>query len=327
MPRDDSQHHARAHRARLGVPSAALVAALLLAGCGLTGTGTPDPGTPSPTAATSSSTAEAASPSPEPTSPPTPTPTPRPTPSARATPAPTPTPRTTDEPAPSPSVKPSPAPSPRATASPSAEPTEEPDDGVLRAGDAGADVTALQQRLVDLGYWGTAVDGSFGNGTTQAVWAFQKAAGLARDGVVGPATQAALDRGVRPKAHSSSGHVVEIDLDRQLVLLVDDGAVRRILNASSGSGETFETQGATYRARTPRGTFAVYRQIDAMHESTLELGSMYRPKYFTGGIALHGSGSIPPYPASHGCVRVSNGAMDYVWDRWGAPVGTSVLVY
>jgi lipoprotein-anchoring transpeptidase ErfK/SrfK len=64
-----------------------------------------------------------------------------------------------------------------------------------------------------------------------------------------------------------------------------------------------------------------------MHESTLELGSMYRPKYFRGGWAVHGSGSIPPWPASHGCVRVSNAAMDWMWDTWGAPLGTAVHVY
>jgi lipoprotein-anchoring transpeptidase ErfK/SrfK len=54
---------------------------------------------------------------------------------------------------------------------------------------------------------------------------------------------------------------------------------------------------------------------------------MYRPKYFTGGIAVHGSPSIPPVPASHGCVRVSNSAIDWLWDSWGLPIGTTVMVY
>jgi len=26
--------------------------------------------------------------------------------------------------------------------------------------------------------------------------------------------------------------------------------------------------------------------------------------YFTGGYAIHGTPSVPPYPASHGCVRI-----------------------
>jgi len=64
-----------------------------------------------------------------------------------------------------------------------------------------------------------------------------------------------------------------------------------------------------------------------MYSSSLELGDMWRPKFFTGGIALHGSASVPAFPASHGCVRVSNGAMNWIWDTWGAPSGTPVVVY
>jgi lipoprotein-anchoring transpeptidase ErfK/SrfK len=71
----------------------------------------------------------------------------------------------------------------------------------------------------------------------------------------------------------------------------------------------------------------VYREVNAMHSSTLELGDMWRPKFFTGGIAVHGSSSVPAFPASHGCVRVSNSAMDWIWDTWGAPSGTPVVVY
>ena len=45
-----------------------------------------------------------------------------------------------------------------------------------------------------------------------------------------------------------------------------------------------------------------------------DLGQIYRPKYFVGGVAVHGSNSVPNYPASHGCVRVSVPAMDFIWD-------------
>ena len=200
-------------------------------------------------------------------------------------------------------------------------------DKMLEYGDSGERVLALQQRLQELGYFLQDADGSFGPATQQAVWALQKAAGQYRDGVVGPKTQAALDDGVRPRAHSSSGKAVEIDLDRQLLMTVEDGKVTRIINASSGNGETYEAKGRSYHATTPRGSYAVYMERNGMHESTLELGSMYRPKYFSGGYAVHGSGSIPPYPASHGCVRVSNAAMNWLWDSWGLPKGTPVILY
>ncbi|MCA5892701.1 L,D-transpeptidase family protein [Isoptericola sp. NEAU-Y5] len=200
-------------------------------------------------------------------------------------------------------------------------------DRMLEYGDSGKRVTALQERLQELGYFLQDADGSFGPATQQAVWALQKAAGQYRDGVVGPKTQDALDRGVRPSAKTSSGKAIEIDIDRQLLMAVEDGKVTRIINASSGNGESYEAKGRTYRASTPRGSYAVYMERNGMHESTLELGSMYRPKYFVGGYAVHGSGSIPPHPASHGCVRVSNAAMNWLWDTWGLPKGTPVILY
>ncbi|MGC1210903.1 MAG: L,D-transpeptidase [Micromonospora sp.] len=45
-------------------------------------------------------------------------------------------------------------------------------------------------------------------------------------------------------------------------------------------------------------------------------GEVSRPKYFEEqGIAIHGYTSVPPYPASHGCVRVTLPAMDWLWHR------------
>jgi lipoprotein-anchoring transpeptidase ErfK/SrfK len=56
------------------------------------------------------------------------------------------------------------------------------------------------------------------------------------------------------------------------------------------------------------------------------LGRLYRPVYFYGGYAVHGSGSIPAYPASHGCARVSNPAIDMIWRENLMPDGLRVLV-
>ncbi|GAA1715545.1 hypothetical protein GCM10009809_09650 [Isoptericola hypogeus] len=214
----------------------------------------------------------------------------------------------------------------QAAAEKAAQEAAEARDRMLEYGDTGDRVVALQERLQDLGYFLQDADGSFGPATQQAVWALQKAAGQYRDGVVGPKTQAALDDGVRPSAVSSSGKVVEIDIGRQLLLAVQDGVVQRTFNASSGNEVPYEAKGVTYPARTTKGTFSIYKGIDGMHTSTLELGDMYRPKYFNGGIAVHGSPSIPPYPASHGCVRLSNSAISWLWDSWGLPNGTTVIV-
>jgi lipoprotein-anchoring transpeptidase ErfK/SrfK len=183
----------------------------------------------------------------------------------------------------------------------------------------------LQQRLTALGYWNGKADGTFGGQTQQAVYALQKAAGLGRDGVVGPKTQKALDRGVRPKARSSSGRVVEISLKRQLLMLVDDGTVSQVFNTSTGSMEHYEQKGQTFLADTPSGRFRVSRQIDGWRHAPL--GLLWRPKYFNGGIAVHGANSVPPYPASHGCARLSISAMNYLWTSNKIPINTRVWVY
>jgi peptidoglycan hydrolase-like protein with peptidoglycan-binding domain len=195
----------------------------------------------------------------------------------------------------------------------------------ITPGEQGEHVARMQERLRQLGYQITSADGTYGGATWQAVVALKKVAGLGRDGVVGPATKKALDDGVVPVSRYG-GTGIEVDLGRQVLLVVENGKVIRTFNASSGNGEAYEALGARYVAHTPKGNYAVYRQVDGIRESSLDLGSLYRPKYFTGGIAVHGSPSIPAYPASHGCVRVSNTAMDWIW-AWGASVGTPVHVY
>ena len=199
-------------------------------------------------------------------------------------------------------------------------------DGKLEAGERGDEVGALQQRLTDLGYWLGTADGTYGQLTRQAVMAFQKAQGLSRDGIAGAATLAALDAASRPAPRLPSGSHLEIDLARQLLLVVEGGQTRYVLNTSTGNGEAYANPGGgTAVATTPAGTFSIYRQIDGLREAPL--GTLYRPKYFTGGIAIHGSGSIPAHPASHGCARLTNSAMDLLWSSGLANVGTPVHVY
>jgi peptidoglycan hydrolase-like protein with peptidoglycan-binding domain len=197
-------------------------------------------------------------------------------------------------------------------------------DGTLELGEGGGAVMALQQRLHDLGYWLGQPDGSYGQLTRQAVMAFQKYEGLSRDGVAGPATQERLAGASRPTARGGGG--LEIDLERQVLLVVDGGQVRWALNTSTGNGEAYNSpSGGTGVARTPTGQFTVEREIDGLREAPL--GTLYRPKYFHGGIAIHGSGSIPAQPASHGCARVTNSAMDMLWSSGAAAIGTPVWVY
>lgn len=197
---------------------------------------------------------------------------------------------------------------------------------VLRRGDRGAAVMAAQKRLTALGYWLGTPDGSFGRLTEQAVFALQGAAGLSRDGVLGPATRRALDSGVVPRASTRSGRAVEVVRGAGLVLFVDGGRVRTILHTSTGTDRYYtNSKGQRRLADTPAGTFRVSWAQDGWRDAAL--GRLYRPRYFhPDGIAVHGSTSIPAYPASHGCARVSTAAMDMIWSRGLMPIGSTVVV-
>ena len=55
-------------------------------------------------------------------------------------------------------------------------------------GDNGADVTELQKALLTAGFSPGVIDGDFGNGTFNAMTAYQQGQGLLADGVAGPRT-------------------------------------------------------------------------------------------------------------------------------------------
>jgi peptidoglycan hydrolase-like protein with peptidoglycan-binding domain len=220
------------------------------------------------------------------------------------------------------------APPTTTTVPPTTTTTAPPDpaaDGTLELGEGGQAVLALQQRLVDLGYWLGSADGNYGQLTRQAVMAFQKAEGLGRDGVAGPITQGRL-AGARRQGSRAGRTGLEIDLERQILMIVQGGQVQWVLNTSTGNNEAYTSStGGSARAVTPPGSFEIRREIDGVREAPL--GTLYRPKYFNGGIAIHGSGSIPAHPASHGCARVTNSAMDMLWSSGVAAIGTPVSVY
>ena len=184
---------------------------------------------------------------------------------------------------------------------------------------------ALQRRLVSLGYWLGTPDGVFGDSTQQAVYALQKAAGIERDGIVGPMTEAALTRGVVPAPRFVPGYAVEVDLTTDLLMIVDNGKLEYTLNTSTGGVYWYTDNGVTALAETPVGVFHIYTAVDGMVVDSL--GELWRPRYFDEGFAIHGDSYVPPVPVSHGCVRVSDEAIDWIWADDIMPIGTEVWVY
>jgi peptidoglycan hydrolase-like protein with peptidoglycan-binding domain len=198
----------------------------------------------------------------------------------------------------------------------------------------GDETIRLQERLLELGFWVQSVDGTYGLTTRQAVMAAQKYLGLPATSSVDEATAEALSMATtRPQARSDRGTLVEIDKSLQLGFFVIDGVTEWVLNVSTGSEIPYSEPNQNDPQKieegdsiTDPGLFNVDRErAEGWWDG--DLGSIYRPKYFNGGIAVHGSGSIPNYPASHGCVRVSTPAMDWIWEEELMPMGTPVWVH
>jgi peptidoglycan hydrolase-like protein with peptidoglycan-binding domain len=184
----------------------------------------------------------------------------------------------------------------------------------LRSGSRGAQVIRLQQRLAALRYDVGAVDGVFGDETLHAVYAFQKVQRIDVDGVVGPTTWAKL---AAPKVpvprHKRKAAAVEVNLTIRVLYLTKNGKVTRIVDASPGKRST----------PTVTGNYRFSRRINGWRDAPL--GLLWRPYYFKGGYAVHGSRSVPTYAASHGCVRVTMAAMNRLWSK--LTIGERIYVY
>lgn len=218
------------------------------------------------------------------------------------------------EPSPAPPSSPPSAP-PVTPSAPEPEPEPDPDPDP---------VTVAQRVLTDLGYYVATVDGVAGPATRSALMAFQKVHDLPRTGELDEATLAALQNPRAPQLRGTDPDRIEVDLTRQVLYVVEDGTVVRILPVSSGNGEGYTSSSGSWAyANTPTGTFTVTRKI--LGERHAALGVLYNPLYFHRGFAVHGSPSVPASEASHGCVRVT--IADSLWLHPRVEVGTTVMVH
>ncbi len=171
----------------------------------------------------------------------------------------------------------------------------------------------VQQVLAEAGFYRGEVDGLESRALDAAIIAFHKATDRERDAEWSVGDELAAMRWTadvpdRPDEPDR----VEVDLDRQLLYLFLDGTLEAVLPVSSGNGRPYRHPYG-YRvdaALTPEGDFTFVRRIDGLRRAPL--GVLYRPWYFKGGFAVHGSPSVPPWPASHGCIRVTNWDADFL---------------
>ena len=206
------------------------------------------------------------------------------------------------------SAAPSPSPpsTPAVTPAPTGAPTSPPAARTLALGMSGPDVKAVQARLAALHYYPGRADGSFGQDTLEAVWAFQEAQGLPATGTVGPATRRALAAPRSPAVLVPGGGSmrVEVHLASHFLVLYVNDQVALVSHVSTGGGYYYcSPAGGCGYAVTPTGDFATTAFMPGW--VTVPLGQMYNPVFFIGtAFAIHGDTDVPLEPVSHGCVRI-----------------------
>lgn len=175
-----------------------------------------------------------------------------------------------------------------------------------------AELKEAESRLREMGY------------RLQALTTFQKFEGRRITGRLTRAEFNAIRDATAPRPKDPGYKHVEVDLDRQVLMLIgDDGEVETILPVSTGSGKQYKEKRMSGLAYTPRGRFRIYGKIAGWRKSPL--GLLYYPNYFSDGLAIHGNPEVPHTPRSHGCVRIPMSAAKEMSEQ--LEVGTIVLIY
>ena len=128
-----------------------------------------------------------------------------------------------------------------------------------RLGSSGGDVPTIQTKLQRWGYYSGAIDGIYGSRTAEAVRYFQQKNGLAVDGIVGPATLAALGL-------PSGGDAVSAAQSESVNLLA------RVISA--------EARGEPYSGQVAVGAVILNRVSHPAFPNTIA-GVVYQPGAFT----------------------------------------------
>jgi hypothetical protein len=178
----------------------------------------------------------------------------------------------------------------------------------LGPGSAGPSAFELDRRLHELHYALARVDGYFGQDDVDAVYAFQKLHGLPRTGRVDARLWAELQRATIPRARYPGTHI-EVSKGRQVLFVLRGGEVALVVQVSTGA-----------TGNTPLGHWRVYSKVPGFNAV-----AMYYSSFFVGAFAIHGYHSVPPYPASHGCVRIPLWVAPRIYSL--ASYGTNVYIY
>ncbi len=178
-------------------------------------------------------------------------------------------------------------------------------------GDHNSQVKLFNKLLKKQGYF-TSGGKTYGTRTKWAVMAVRKVNGMKRTYNANPEIfrKLAARKAEFHLKYPHKGKHVEVDISKQVMALANHGKAQHTFAVSTGAPAT----------PTIRGHFHFYRK-DPGYNSV----GMYYSVYFHGGYATHGYHSVPPYNASHGCVRnpIPDSIFIYNW----IDLGDSIWVY
>lgn len=160
-----------------------------------------------------------------------------------------------------------------------------------RYGSTGSEVTAIQTRLKNWGYYSGSIDGIYGSQTKSAVEYFQRKNGLSVDGICGPLTLAAIGL---PTGGSTGGtSQSEINL------------LARIINA--------EARGEPYTGQVAVGAVVLNRVDHPSFPDSIS-GVIYQQGAFCS--VRDGQIDLPP---SQSCINAARDALNG-WDPSGGAI-------
>jgi N-acetylmuramoyl-L-alanine amidase len=183
----------------------------------------------------------------------------------------------------------------------------------IATGSSGARVRGLLTALTRLQIRVPYVGATFNSQCADAVMAFQKAYRLPRTYAFDGDDWRKLDgaKTIEPRYSGPSTHL-EVDKGRQILMIVKNGAVYGLIAVSTGA-----------TGNTPEGSFHIQQKNP--YTTSGYGGVLFRTMGFVGNFAIHGYSPVPPYPASHGCIREPMWVADWVYTRsW---VGEQLYVY
>ena len=202
----------------------------------------------------------------------------------------------------------------------------------MQSGSSGIDVVRLQRRLSGLEYYYGTLDGQYGNGTEEAVRAFQKRNGLEQSGVAGADTMSLLFSEEAKKAIKP--YVLKISTADQRVYAYAPDAngeytqLVRTMKCSTGKDATPTPKG-TFTNTGPGARWHYFKKFEcwAQYAYYIDGDIMFHSVLYNekDGPVTQSSVNNLGRKASHGCVRLS--VEDAKWIYNSCPKNTKVIVY